>query len=62
MARRGPLNDGLDPVGPFPLYVAIAAVLLLDLLAVLLILLALTWVGDKIEDVLFPGGREWVDF
>ncbi len=61
MADRNPLPDGFDPVGPVHPYIAIAAVVLLDLLIILLILAAFTFVGDKIEDVIWPGGREWVD-
>lgn len=61
MAARPPLPDGFDPVGPFHPYVVMAAVLLLDLLIILLVIAALTFVGDKVEDVIWPGGREWVD-
>lgn len=59
---RAPLRGGLDKVGPFHPYVAFAAILLLDLVALVLILLALTWIGDRAEDWLWPGGTEWVDF
>lgn len=59
---RPPFRDGLDAIGPFHPYLAFAAVLLLDLAAVLLLLAALTLVGDRIEDLLLPGGTEWVDF
>lgn len=34
---------------------------MLDILVVLLVLAALTFVGDKVEDVIWPGGQEWVD-
>ena len=61
MADRPPLSDGFDSVGPFHLYVVIAAVALLDLLIILLVISVLTYAGDKIEDVIWPGGREWVD-
>ncbi len=61
MDDRPPLSDGYDPVGPFHPYVVAGAVLLLDILAILLVLAAFTFVGDKIEDVIWPGGREWVD-
>jgi hypothetical protein len=61
MAGRPPLPDGFDRIGPFHPYLVIAAVLLVDLLAVLLVVGVLTFVGDKIEDVIWPGGREWVD-
>lgn len=61
MDDRSPLPDGFDPVGPFHPYIAFGAVLLLDLLIVLLLLVAITFVGDKVEDVIWPGGREWVE-
>lgn len=61
MADRPPLPDGFDPVGPFHPYVAIAVVALLDLLIILLFIAALTFVGDKVEDLIWPGGREWVE-
>lgn len=61
MADREPLSDGFDPIGPFHPYLVMASVLLLDLLLILSVLSALTYAGDKIEDVLLPGGREWVD-
>jgi hypothetical protein len=61
MAGRPPLIDGFDRIGPFHPYVVAGAVLLLDILAILLVLAAFTFAGDKIEDVLWPGGREWVD-
>lgn len=60
MADRPPLSDGFDPVGSFHPYVVIAAVALLDLLIILLFIAALTFVGDKVEDLIWPGGREWV--
>lgn len=59
---RAPMKNGFDRVGPFHPYVAFGAVILLDLLALALILTALVWVGDRIEDRLWPGGTEWVDF
>jgi hypothetical protein len=59
---RPPLRSGFDRVGPFHPYLAFGAVILVDLLAVVLIVLALTWVGDTMEDWLWPGGPEWVDF
>jgi hypothetical protein len=57
-----PLGGGLDPIGRFHPYVVLAAVLLLDLVLVLAILAAILWIGDKVEDVLFPGGEEWINF
>lgn len=61
MADRPPLSDGFDAIGPFHPYVVAGAMLMLDILVVLLVLAAVTFVGDKIEDVIWPGGREWVD-
>jgi len=61
MKGRKPLSDGFDPIGPFHPYLVMASVLVLDLLLILLVLSALTYAGDKIEDVIWPGGREWVD-
>ena len=56
------LKGGLDPVGPFHPYLAYAAVLLLDLAAVILGIFILLWLGDLIEDLIWPGGTEWIDF
>jgi hypothetical protein len=61
MNDRRPLSDGFDRIGPFHPYLVVGAVALLDILAILLVLATLTYVGDKIEDVVWPGGREWVD-
>ena len=61
MDQREPLSDGFDRIGPFHPYVVMASVLVLDLLLILLVLSALTFAGDKIEDVIWPGGRDWVD-
>ena len=61
VGERPPLPDGFDRIGPFHPYVVFGAVALLDLLALLLVLAAFTFVGDKIEDVIWPGGREWVE-
>jgi hypothetical protein len=57
-----PLDSGFDRVGPFHPYLVYAAILLLDVAALLLILAALVWIGDTAEDILWPGGTEWVDF
>ena len=57
-----PLKGGLDPVGPFHPYLVYAAVLLLDLAGLVLLLTALVWVSDEVEDLVWPGGQEWVDF
>jgi len=59
---RPPLKSGLDTVGPFHPYLAYAAVILLDLVGALAILAALVWIGDTAEDLLWPGGPEWVEF
>jgi hypothetical protein len=48
-------------VGPVPAWIAWGGVLLLDLTMILGVLAALTWAGDRLEDVLWPGGIEWVD-
>jgi len=64
MARRKPrppLRSGLDTVGPFHPYLVYAAVLLLDLVGLLVILAILVWIGDTAEDLIWPGGQEWVD-
>lgn len=61
MAERKPLPDGFDSVGPFHPYVVMVAVLLLDIALILLVLTSVTFVGDKLEDVIWPGGKEWVD-
>lgn len=61
MADREPQFDGFDRIGPFHPYLVMASVLVLDLLLILLVLSALTYAGDRIEDVIWPGGREWVD-
>jgi len=61
-STRPPLKSGFDTVGPFHPYLAFAGVILIDLLAVFLILTAIAWIGDRIEDLIWPGGTEWVDF
>ena len=62
MVQRPPLRDGLDRVGPFHPYVAFAAVLLVDLFIVMLFLGMLAYLGDKVEDAIWPGGDDWVEF
>jgi hypothetical protein len=59
---RRPLKSGLDPVGPFHPYLAYAAVLLFNLAAVVLGIAILLWAADLVEDRLWPGGSEWIDF
>jgi hypothetical protein len=59
---RAPLKSGLDRVGSFHPYLVYAAVLVLDLVALVLILAALVWIGDTAEDLFWPGGHEWVGF
>ena len=61
MAERKPFADDLDSIGPFHPYTVTAAVLLLDLILILLVLTSITFVGDRLEDVIWPGGKEWVD-
>lgn len=61
-APRAPLKSGFDRVGPFHPFIAFAAVLLVDLAGVVLILLALAWVADRIEETFWPGGTDWVQF
>ena len=55
-------KDGFDRIGPFHPAFVWGAVIVLDLIIVLAILLAVTKIGDKVEDVVFPGGPEWVTF
>ncbi|WP_033919649.1 hypothetical protein [Sphingomonas sp. 37zxx] len=50
----------MDMVGPVHPYVAFAAVILFDVLLLAAITLALVVTGDKVEDVIAPGGPEWV--
>jgi len=59
---RPPLKSGLDRVGRFHPFLAYAAVMLVNLAAALLILAALVWVSDLVEDLFWPGGPEWIDF
>ena len=62
MTRPREPRNGLDPIGPFHPYLVLAAVLLLDLILAMLILAGLVWISDQVEDRLWPGGEEWVDF
>lgn len=55
-------KDGFDRIGPFHPAFVWGAVIAFDLIVVLAILLAVTKIGDKVEDVVFPGGPEWVTF
>ena len=55
-------KDGFDRIGPFHPAFVWGAVIVLDLMIVLAVLLAVTKIGDKVEDVVFPGGTEWVTF
>lgn len=59
---RPPLKGDLDPIGPFHPYVVYAGIILLNLAGALLLLTALVWISDRVEDLIWPGGREWVDF
>ena len=62
MRRRAPFRDGMDPVGPFHPYLAFAAILLVDLIGLVLLVTVLVWASDRVEDLFWPGGSEWVDF
>jgi hypothetical protein len=62
MAMRRQRKGDLDRIGPFHPYLVYAAILALDLLGVLLILAVLAWAGDRAEDLIWPGGSEWIDF
>lgn len=55
-------KDGFDRIGPFHPAFVWGAVIVLDLIIVLALLLAVTKIGDKVEDLVFPGGTEWVTF
>jgi hypothetical protein len=59
---RTTFRDGLDPVGPFHPYLVFGAVLLLDLALAGTIITFLLWACDRLEDILFPGGTEWLPF
>ena len=59
---KPPLKSGLDPIGPFHPYLVYGFILLVDLIGAALILAALVWVSDQVEDLIWPGGREWVEF
>lgn len=62
MIPDGPiLPDGLDRIGPFHPYIVVGGILLVDLFIILLVFSALMLIGDKVEDVIWPGGKEWVD-
>ena len=60
--NRPPLKSGLDPIGPFHPYLVYAGIILLDLIGAVLIVAGLVWISDEVEDLLWPGGSEWVDF
>lgn len=55
-------SSSIDRIGPFPLGIVYAAILALDLLALVALATAVTWAGDRIEDAIWPGGSEWVQF
>ncbi len=57
-----PVRGRAPGFGPLPAWVIWSAVLLLDLAMILLVLTALVWAGDRIEDVIWPGGTEWLEF
>ncbi len=54
--------DGYDRIGPFHPYVAWGAVLLFDLLLVAAIVTILLAGADWTEDLIWPGGPEWLPF
>lgn len=57
---RPPLRDGYDRIGPVHPYLAFAGVLLLDMVILLVVLGALSALGDSIEDALWPGGFDMI--
>lgn len=62
MKRSRVTRDGFDRIGPFHPALIWAAVIVFDVAVILLILAAVTKVGDEVEDVVAPGGPEWVTF
>lgn len=60
--RKSAGSRSIDRIGPFPLWIVYAAILILDLLLVLALVTAVTWARDRIEDAIWPGGSEWVHF
>ncbi|WP_156349197.1 MULTISPECIES: hypothetical protein [unclassified Sphingomonas] len=58
----GVTRDGFDRIGPFHPAFVWGAVIVIDLIVVIALLLAVTKIGDKVEDVVSPGGPEWVTF
>ena len=60
--RKMPASRSIDRIGPVPLWVVYAAILVLDLLIIAALVTAVTWAGDRIEDAIWPGGSEWVHF
>lgn len=46
---------------PRPQWALYALILLLDILAAALILGVLVEIGDSVEDLIWPGGVEWID-
>ena len=59
---RPPLRSGLDTAGPLHPFIVYAGIVLLDLAGAALILTGLVWISDEVEDLLWPGGSEWVEF
>ncbi len=55
-------KDGFDRIGPFHPAFVWGAVVVLDLIVVIALLLAIAKIGDKVEDVVAPGGPEWITF
>ncbi|WP_448502653.1 hypothetical protein [Sphingomonas sp.] len=54
--------DGYDRIGPLHPYVAWGGVLLFDLLLVAAIVTVLLVAADWTEDLIWPGGPEWLPF
>ncbi|MEP9401757.1 hypothetical protein [Sphingomonas sp. VNH70] len=55
-------KDGFDAIGPFHPAFVWGAVIVFDLIVILALLLAVAKIGDKVEDVVAPGGTEWITF
>ncbi|UUL81401.1 hypothetical protein [Sphingomonas qomolangmaensis] len=50
----------MDMVGPFHPYLVFAGIILFDVLLIGALAMAVVVTGDKVEDVVAPGGPEWV--
>ena len=58
--RPGVTEDGFDRIGPLHPAFVWAAVVVVDIAILLFLMSALTVIGDRVEDLLWPGGTEWV--